>query len=112
MASKKKGKLVETAKVTETVPIPPSKTEKTEKVGDVVVPEKSKGPTPEQVLEAMKTIKGDVTSTALKDHFKLDKETGRDRIRRVMKQLQKDGKVVIAEKEGAKRKQFVYKLVE
>lgn len=65
----------------------------------------------DNVLAAMASIKGGVTSTALRDHFGLDKESGRDKIRRIMKKLEKDGKVKIAVKEGAKRKQFVYVLM-
>lgn len=62
----------------------------------------------DSVFAAMKTIKGDVTSTVLRDHFKLDKESGRGKIRGIMKKLQKDKKVNIVEKAGVKRKQFVY----
>ena len=68
-------------------------------------------PSEEQALAALKTIAGDITSTVLRDHFKLDKETGRDVIRRIMKTLAADGKVVITERsEKGKRKQYFYKL--
>lgn len=51
------------------------------------------------------------TSTLLRDKLGLDKESGRDQVRRIMKKLEADGKVEIALKEG-KRRQYVYKLRE
>lgn len=108
---KKEGKTVQKSEAAEvttpepTIPVP-AETEAPQPA------KTAKGPTPEQVLAAIPEIKGDVTSTTLRDHFSLDKESGRDVIRRVMKKLEEKGKVVITEKEGAKRKQFVYKLVE
>jgi len=64
----------------------------------------------DQVLAAME--KGvEYTSTLLRDKLALDKESGRDQIRRAMKRLAKDGKVIISEKSNTgKRKQYVYKL--
>ena len=70
----------------------------------------------ERVYALMQKLKAngitEFTSTLLRDKLALSKESGRDMIRRAMKRLEKDGKVVIAVKEGAKRKQYVYKLVE
>lgn len=81
------------------------------------VPAKSKKtPSEEEMLELMVKLKAngvaECTSTLLRDKMKLDKESGRDIVRRLMKKLEADGKVVIAVKEGVKRKQYVYKLKE
>jgi hypothetical protein len=69
----------------------------------------------ERLLAAMKTLREngitEFTSTLLRDKLALDKESGRGKIRRVMKRLAKDGKVVISQKSNTgKRKQYVYKL--
>ena len=74
---------------------------------------KKKTPSEEQVLAEMKRLAAngivECTSTLLRDKLALDKESGRDQIRRAMKALEKDGKVESSRKtEG--RKQFVYKL--
>lgn len=66
-------------------------------------------PSGAEITTAMKQLEGDVTSTVLRDHFGLDKDNGRDIIRRIMKQLEKDGEIVISKKG---KRQFVYKLVE
>lgn len=69
-----------------------------------------KSPTEEQVLAAMEKDVG-YTSTVLKDKLGLDKEMGRDQIRRIMRKLEDGGKVTVTPKSnGGKRKQFVYKL--
>ena len=80
-------------------------------------PRKREGPSGEQVLAAMKeltTTKPDIviTSTVLRDHFGLNKETGRGIIRRIMRQLAEERKVKISEVSGeGKRKQYIYELV-
>jgi hypothetical protein len=51
-----------------------------------------------------------ITSTLLRDKLALDKESGRDQIRRIAKRLKEEGKVTISEKTVGKRKQYVYKL--
>lgn len=70
----------------------------------------------ERVLAQMKTLHKngikECTSTLLRDKLSLDKESGRGKIRRAMKRLAKDGKVVISEKTAGKRKQYVFKLKE
>ena len=69
----------------------------------------------ERVLSEMRRLKEngitEFTSTMLRDKLNLDKESGRDQIRRAMRTLEKDGKVKIAVSEK-KRKQYVYRLVE
>ena len=52
------------------------------------------------------------TSTLLRDKLALDKEAGRDVVRRLMKKLETDGKVTIGLKQQGKRKQYVYRLKE
>jgi hypothetical protein len=69
----------------------------------------------DKVLKVMKTLKQngitEFTSTQLRDKLSLDKATGRGKIRRAMKRLEKDGKVLISQKSNTgKRKQYVYKL--
>lgn len=71
----------------------------------------------ERVLAQMKTLRvngiKEVTSTVLRDKLALDKESGRGQIRRVMKRLAKDGKVIISLKSNTgKRKQYMYSLKE
>ena len=61
----------------------------------------------------MKTLRGNdvpITSTLLRNKLALDKESGRDQIRKMAKRLEKDGKVVIDTKTAGKRKQYVYSL--
>jgi len=67
-------------------------------------------PSDEQIVATMKTLKGDLTSTVLRDHFGLDKEGGRDQVRRIMKKLEADGKVEIKLKKQGKRKHYTYRL--
>ena len=52
------------------------------------------------------------TSTLLRDKLGLDKEVGRDQVRRIMRKLEKDGKVDIGQKEAGRSKQYIYKLKE
>ena len=70
----------------------------------------------EDVLKEMKRLAGngirECTSTLLRDKLELDKEAGRDQIRRAMRKLEKAGKVVISQKEVGRRKQYVYRLME
>ena len=68
-----------------------------------------------KVLGIMKTLQAngvvETNSTVLRDKLGLDKETGRDKIRRIMRALNKEGKVVIGEKKlGEKRKRYTYRL--
>lgn len=69
----------------------------------------------EKALKIMQKLKKngikEFNSTLLRDKLGLDKESGRDQIRRAMKRLEKDGKVVIEQKavKGA-RKRYVYRL--
>jgi hypothetical protein len=68
-------------------------------------------PLEDKVLAVMKTLRENsvpTTSTLLRDKLALDKESGRDQIRRLMKRLAKDGKVAITEKKVGERKQCVY----
>jgi len=61
----------------------------------------------------MKTLRENgvpITSTLLRDKLALDKESGRDQIRRLMKRLEADGKVTISQKTEGKRKQYTYEL--
>ena len=67
-------------------------------------PEPIAAVTTDRILVAMKDMEGDITSTRLRDAF----GTSRGYIRRLMKQLAKDGKVTI---EVKGKKQQVYKLV-
>ena len=66
-----------------------------------------------KILAVMETLRSngitETNSTVLRD--KVGTKT-RTPIRRVMKMLAEDGKVVIGEKEVGKRKQYVYKLAE
>ena len=72
--------------------------------------------TAEDVLATMRKLAAngveECTSTLLRDKLKLDKESGRDVIRRIMKKLEDDGKVVIGQKTEGKRKRYVYRLKE
>ena len=52
----------------------------------------------------------EVTSSLLRDKLGLDKEAGRDQVRRIMRKLEKARKVIIGQKEVGRRKQYVYKL--
>ena len=73
-----------------------------------------KKPTEEDVLKEMQRLAAngivEVTSTLLRDKMGLDKESGRDQVRRLMRKLEKAGKVEIGQKEVGKRKQYIYKL--
>ena len=75
-----------------------------------------KKPSEEDVLAVMRKLAEngvvETTSTVLRDKLALNKESGRDQIRRLMRKLEKDGKVVISRKEQGKRKQYVFKLKE
>ena len=70
----------------------------------------------EDVLKVMRKLTEngitEFTSTLLRDKLGLDKESGRDQIRRVMRKLEKAGKVVISQKVQGKRKQYIFKLAE
>ena len=81
--------------------------------------EKPKTAEPEKLLEErvyaqMKLLAAngikECTSTLLRDKLALDKESGRDQIRRIAKRLQTEGKVTISEKKVGERKQYVYAL--
>lgn len=54
----------------------------------------------------------EVTSSLLRDKLGLDKESGRDQVRRLMRKLEKARKVIIGQKEVGKRKQYIYRLNE
>jgi len=95
----------------------------TDKPGVTKLPAAKPGPASEtaklsveNVLAEMKRLAAndirEFTSTLLRDKLGLDKESGRDQIRRAMKKLQADGKVTIGLKEQGKRKQYVYGLKE
>ena len=68
----------------------------------------------EDVLAEMKRLAAngvvECTSTLLRDKLALDKESGRDIVRRLMKKLEADGKVEISVKKQGKRKQYLYTL--
>ena len=71
----------------------------------------------EQIVDVMRKLKEngveECTSTLVRDKLELDKESGRDQVRRAMKKLEKDGKVVVEKKKiGEKKKRFVYWLKE
>jgi len=69
-----------------------------------------------QVIATMKTLTQngvkEFTSTLLRDKLALDREDGRDQIRKVMRKLEAEGKVAITEKPHGKAKQYVYSLKE
>ena len=72
-----------------------------------------------KILEIMQklAVNGveETTSTVLRDKLNLDKESGRDKIRRAMKRLEKAGKVIVEKKlvkEKGAQKRFVYRLKE
>ena len=67
-------------------------------------PEPIAAVTTDRILVAMKDMEGDITSTRLRDAF----GTSRSYMRRLMKQLAKEGKVTI---EVKGKKQQIYKLV-
>ena len=70
-------------------------------------------PLEDKVLAIMKTLRENgvpITSTLLRDKLSLDKESGRDQIRRIAKRLEKDGKITISEKTVGEQKQYVYRL--
>ena len=75
-----------------------------------------KKPTEEEVLNLMVKLKAngvaETTTSLFVEKLSLDKESGRDQIRRLMRKLEADGKVVISRKEQGKRKQYVFKLKE
>lgn len=109
----KKEPKVKVDKPTKGVPTEPVETTKTP---ETVEPEKEKAvPIEEQIVTVMKQLEAngikEVISRLISDKLGLDKETGRGVVRRAMKALEKDGKVVISKKEGAKR-QYAYKLKE
>lgn len=78
--------------------------------------EEEKKSTEEDVLNEMHKLAengiAELTSTLLRDKLGLDKESGRDQIRRLMRKLEKAGKVSIIEKAVEKRKRYVYRLKE
>ena len=68
----------------------------------------------EDVLKEMRRLAEngveEFTSTLLRDKLNLDRESGRDQIRRLMRKLEKTGRVEISLKMEGKRKQYIYKL--
>ena len=68
------------------------------------------------IISLMKTLRENgitkVTSRLLKDKLGLDAEHGRGQIRRLMRKLEAEGKVIISEKTVGKQKQYVYSLKE
>lgn len=62
------------------------------------------------VLETLRTNNTEATSPVIRDKLGLDKETGRDTVGRILRKLEKDGKVVISEKPNGKKKQYVFSL--
>lgn len=68
------------------------------------------------IISLMKTLRENgitkVTSRLLKDKLGLDSEHGRGQIRRLMRKLEAEGKVIISEKMVGKQKQYVYSLKE
>ncbi len=70
----------------------------------------------EKVYATMKTLREngtvEFTSTLLRDKLGLDKESGRDQVRRAMRALEKEGKVTITAKTLGQKKQYVYSLKE
>lgn len=67
----------------------------------------------EEVLIAMKQLGSkNITSTMIRDHFTLSNESGRGTTRRMMKKLEKAGKVKIHLKKDVKRRQYLYDVVE
>lgn len=69
----------------------------------------------ERVLGQMKTLNETgvpITSTLLRDKLGLDKENGRDQIRKIAKRLEAEGKITTGEKTVGKLKRYVYSLKE
>ena len=68
------------------------------------------------IISLMKTLRENgitkVTSRLLKDKLGLDAEHGRGQIRRLMRKLEAEGKVVIGERKKGMLKQYVYSLKE
>jgi len=50
------------------------------------------------------------TSKQLRDKLNLDKESGCDQIRRIMRRLQTEGKVIIGEEQHGERKECTFSL--
>jgi hypothetical protein len=69
-----------------------------------------------RVLESMKTLTAnglkEFTSTMLRDNLGLDKESGRDQIRKAMARLKKDDKVTVNPKTVGVQTRYVYSLKE
>ncbi len=69
-----------------------------------------------KVLEIMAKLQAngvEISSRLISDKLGLEADKGRGAVRRIMKQLEKAGKVVIEQKASkGKRKQYVYKLKE
>jgi ABC-type polar amino acid transport system ATPase subunit len=68
-----------------------------------------------EIFETLKRFNGNgnsnVTSTMIRDALGLDKETGRDTVRRVMRKLARLGMVKIGTKQiSEKRQRYVYNL--
>jgi len=72
---------------------------------------KIKKPSEDEVLEAME-VGVLYTSSQLADALKLSGETRRDKVRKLMAKLAKEGKIRISEVTETKRKQFLYELAE
>jgi len=93
------------------------KSDKKEKIAKSDKPPsaKPKKPSEKQVLAEMKRLGAngiaEVHSRLISDKLGLDKESGRDQVRRIVRKLEKAGKVEIGQKEVGKRRQYVYKLV-
>lgn len=87
----------------------------TAKPGVTKLPAKKK-PSGEDVLALMRKLTEngivECTSSLLRDKLNLDKESGRDQIRRLMRKLEKESKVIIGQKQQGKRKQYIFKLKE
>lgn len=113
MGSKKETK-VEVKEVDDTTPATNDLTTPEEEVSkEEAQPPKAAGEfTEEEVLRVMIQNGGkDIKSSQIRDLFGLDKESGRDKVRRIMKKLEKDKKVKIHVNKKSKRKQFLYDVI-
>lgn len=70
----------------------------------------------QKMLDVLATLKAnginETTSPILRDKLELDKETGRDTVRCVMRKLADQGKVVMGEKVNGKKKLYTFSLAE
>ena len=94
---------------------PKVKADKPTKAGELPTA-RPKKPSEEDVLAIMEKLAEngivEVHSRLISDKLGLEPDTGRGKVRQIMKKLEKAGKVEISQKMKGKRKQYIYKLKE